>query len=454
MNWSQTVPPSCSEELLLEANSTNEFRLSEEKKKLRTEIEALLKKELVIEEKRQKRVMELNDKMMIARHKVLLSDSMDLRLHLNHMDDDHGVQAARETKFHHFEEREASRRSQIRRVREEREARKAMLDKEADHIQFDIVRHQIRRNEIYQQRAEETTSKFEQKQKHFEELEQQREKNLADEKERIKNRNATRKQRVLSTGAQLEAEFRRRSEEELKQAMEISKLVLDREFQGLSDRIKERKIREKLYNFRVKEKRRLQELNLEADRQLIQVRQTKLDQMQSIRDKIGNKRTQLLNQIFRERNTRQEAPPLETSPGPGSYDIEISKSVRGGLITKSSPQSGREWEHQYSPGPGDYDVRETLIRPGSGVTPFRERGVCDWQRLTAVPTPDCVIPLPLVGVSGVQLASEGSPSLSRPSSSSLVSSSRISVSDFIKLKGGRGLVSSHSSSRLSTNASS
>lgn len=29
---------------------------------------------------------------------------------------------------------------------------------------------QIRRNEIYQQRAEETTSKFEQKQKHFEEL--------------------------------------------------------------------------------------------------------------------------------------------------------------------------------------------------------------------------------------------------------------------------------------------
>ena len=68
---------------------------------------------------------------------------MSWRLHLNHMDDDHGVQAARETKFHHFEEREASRRSQIRRVREEREARKALLDKEADHIQFDIVRHQV-----------------------------------------------------------------------------------------------------------------------------------------------------------------------------------------------------------------------------------------------------------------------------------------------------------------------
>lgn len=89
---------------------------------------------------------------------------------------------------------------------------------------------------------------------------------------------------------------------------------------------------------------------------------------------MGSQRRDLLHKVFEDSiKVNGGRITLDVSPGPGEYDIESTRVVRGGaLSTAGAYPSALSSTHQ-SPGPGDYEAYSPS-RSGCGVIPFTGRG--------------------------------------------------------------------------------
>ena len=237
----------------------------------------------------------------------------------------------------------------------------------------DIKAHQIRQSDRLTARMNRLKAEFDCKEERMKEFEVRSKQQAIEHEKELQARRAA----AQGTSARAEEDdfrFRAKTADTLRFKQEKSEEFMTKFAEEQDKRRSNLRDRHELLDFRAAQRRRLMAEERKSKLDLLAVRQERLEASMKIKFALVGRRRQMYHQIsetFHPQKAKGETS-FEATPGPGDYDINPTRVIKGGKISDAGAKPSSIAKSAPPPGPGDYSPKMPPL--ATGAVPFQGRG--------------------------------------------------------------------------------